>query len=324
MPNKLVRVTMHRQMLKFGPLPDSTRPQLVDTVTDKKVVEEALKHNITRIGVRLSYAENRALFAVQRILDNTGFKGNARSIPMAKGNPYKMRIKQAQPLLDVSIAEYLEAYGDRKTKTSRQKQEYSVSGRRSALAALATLADKKFLLVYTRDVYHVKNQGQVVKTDIIETVDTLITIERQDGRIKIVPSPILYDQQDTYYMILPANLYTEVVLEQQKSLVLFIEYLFYHYAWQQRNGKTSKYIFTRQMDTVAAEIGREDLIDTRQRARLRKLLNGYYEFAKALGYLNKYEIDAPGARYAKVDRLHLRAAAMNKLRKIAEAEIEDE
>lgn len=314
MPNKLVRVGLHLQMLKFGPVYDPTKPTLDDNVKDIAVISKARQRHITHIGIELSYAENRALFAVQRLLDDTAFRGNTRPVKLSHGNPYKM--KGNQPVLEVKIPEYLDAYGVKKKKSSRQKQEFSAKGRTSALAALESLAKKSFLLVYQRDVYDPKKQGRVLRSELIETVDKLFELKKANGRLTITPSPIMFDQEDTYYMILPADLYTAVVMDKQRSMLLFIEYLFYHYEKNRVGGGIKKYEFTRQMETIAEEIGLGNLISSRQWSKIRSILNEYYEFAKQKGYLIKYEIDVPGARYANVDKLQIKVSTMNTLRKV--------
>ncbi len=289
MPNKLVNVGLHLQMLKFGSTPDPTKPSLEDNVKDVSVVAKARKYHLIRIGVELSYAENRALFAVQKLLDDTAFRGNARPVKLPHDNPYKM--KGSQPVLDIKIADYLDAYGVKKKKTSRQKNEFSPQGRRSALDALESLARKSFLLVYEREVYHKTKKGEILRKELIETVDRLIVLKQADGRLVITPAPILFDQHDTYYMILPEDLYTGIVEEKQRSKVLFIEYLFYHHEKQRSSGGNKKYLITRQMETIGYAIGLGNLIETRQPKKLRSILNKYYEFARQQGYLRKYEVD---------------------------------
>jgi hypothetical protein len=322
MPNKLVNVGLHLQRLKFCALPDPTKPFLEDNVEDQSVVRKARQKNITRIGVELSYAENRALFAVQKLLDDTAFRGNARPVKMLDGNRYHLKGRNGhKPVLDVKTSDFLEAYGIHKRKTTRQKQEFSASGRRSALAALESLAQKSFLLAYTREVYDLKTQGKKTQSASIKTVDHLVEVKRQNGRLEITPSPILFDQHDNYYMILPADLYTAFIPEKRRSLVLFIEYLFYHYEMQRRSGGKKKYWLVRHMETVAYEIGLGNLIETRQRRKLRSTLNKYYEHAKRLGILKEYEVDATGARYPFVDKLHINATAMNALRKVKSEDV---
>jgi hypothetical protein len=317
MPNKLVNVGLHLQWLKFGEAEDPTKPHLGDNVKDDSVVKKARQKHITDIGVKLTYAENRALFAVQKLLDDTGFRGNARPVKLTNGNPYKMT--GSRPVLEVKISEYLDAYGVRKGKSYRHIREYSVSGRKSALAALESLAKKSFLLAYTREVYDKKKRGVKSHRALVETVDHLVAVKRLKRQpLVITPSPILFDQYDTYYMILPADLYTGVVVDKQRSLVLFIEYLFYHYEKQRAGDKTSTYLITRHIETIAHAIGLGHLITSRQRGKLRATLSRYYELAVKEGYLRKYEVDAPGAKYALVDKLYINAAKMGRLRQVQE------
>ena len=108
--------------------------------------------------------------------------------------------KGVYSVLNIKIAEYLAAYGVRKTRTARGKNEYSAQGRKSALAALESLAKKKCLLVYKREQYHESQKGRKDSTDLIEVVDNLITVKKAGGQLMIEPSPILSDQHDTYFM----------------------------------------------------------------------------------------------------------------------------
>jgi hypothetical protein len=116
-------------------------------------------------------------------------------------------------------------------------------------------------------------------------------------------------------MILPADLYSQIQ-RRQRSLLLFIEYLFYHYERQRRTGKARTYEVIRYFETLGYEIGLGNLIESRQLKQLRSTLNEYYKYAQSIGYLRRFVIDAPGARYEKVDKLYINATVMAKLRKV--------
>ena len=124
--NKQVRVSLHAEMQKFGSKPDPT----------KCSTEQS-------IGLDLSYTESRALFAVQKLLDPTIYKGNITPVEL-KDEGY--RYAGSIPQLVVTKSEYLEAYGVYKYKTTRNKLEYSGSERKTAIDALERLANNLFLL----------------------------------------------------------------------------------------------------------------------------------------------------------------------------------
>jgi hypothetical protein len=79
MNTETIRTTIHSSVLKLGHVPDPTKPQWKGRLRDSAIALMATNIGIETIGFDLSYAQDRALHAVQLLLDETGYKGNVPS-----------------------------------------------------------------------------------------------------------------------------------------------------------------------------------------------------------------------------------------------------
>ena len=77
MRSEHIRVTMHSTLQKIGRRPDPKVPALSDQLHDPDLPAEAAANHIKVIGLPLTYAQERALHAVQILLDDTDYEGNA-------------------------------------------------------------------------------------------------------------------------------------------------------------------------------------------------------------------------------------------------------
>ena len=309
MPNNLIRVGLHAELLKFGVKPDPTKPELNDRLVDPVARNTALSSGITEIGYDLSFGEARGLFAVQCLLDETDYEGNQppSRLPSCNGYQYSGDL----PRLKVSIADYLHAYGVTRKTSSRGKIEFTTGGREAALDALESLADRNFLHAYDRTVY---SGGKAVRQRV-EAVGSLVRVDQSGGELTITPSPVLVDQVDTYFAWKPVDLYTKVLDGKDQTKALFIEYLLYLFEMNRRGGEKAVYIVRRQMEVIAYALRMDALLNTRQEKRIRRKLNQLYDYAVKIGYLKGYAVDVPGAKVKKLDRLHLDSATFHAMRK---------
>jgi hypothetical protein len=247
------------------------------------LLAEAKKQGIEDVGIFLSDVENRALFAIQRLLDETEYQGTEEPIALPPGNKYRLLDKL--PVLRVKISDYLECYGVGKYTTRRQKTEFSGKGRAVALEALKSLAAKVHLIAYKRTTFARRRKTE----ERIEVLGLLIECRKVEREIEVIPAPILVDQVHDYFVLKPADLY-ELVSGADLRL---IEYLLLQVALGNET-------ISEAPETIARKIGL-DLARSEDRQRLVKS----YEKARILGFLKEYELNVPGKRVDRVDQLKL-------------------
>jgi hypothetical protein len=307
MPNKTVRCALHLEHQFHPSVPDQTRPNLEDQLENPDLAKVALGQGIDRIGVRLSYGESRALFAVQRLLDETGYRGNAKPDKLKAANPQKF--DGDLPILLIEKSDFLDAYGVTKAKTRRGKMEYSAQARRAALRSLSNLASHKFLFSYERK-FETENDSASKE---IQFIGNLLAIQEIGRNLRIVPQTILVDQIDSYYLPKPADLFINIAKGRDVSLIRFMEWLLLNYEMIRRRPGNHKYQLRRQSIVVAYAIGLEGMISRYEKKAIRERLTRYYELAKKAGYLKSYETDAAGSTVDKLDILQLNAPELAKL-----------
>lgn len=201
-------------------------------------------------------------------------------------------------------SEYLTAYGVSKRRSRRGKAEFTSGGREAAHDRVEFLAEKPRLHTYERKVF-----GNAKVSNVrIEAVVPLINLQQANGELTITPSPVLVHKIETFIVWKPADLYSQVVDEKERAKAIFIEYLLYLFEMNRRRGETAVYVVKRQMEAVTYALRMDALLDARQEKRVRDRLNKLYDYGKEIDYLKDYEVDIPGARYPKIDRLHLNNA----------------
>ena len=137
-----VKTGLHTELLKLGKR-HKERKNIFDNL-DAKVKEGKETQNIEIVGIENTKAQDKALFAIQKLLEYTDYKGNSVGQKLPIGNDFKMN-KVILPVLRITQAQYLEAYGVKKHKTSRGKKEFSGREKERAFEALYDLSNKKYL-----------------------------------------------------------------------------------------------------------------------------------------------------------------------------------
>lgn len=312
---RAVRAGLHAEMQKFGHKPDPKQPSLFDSLSDEDAIKKAKDCGVEVIGMDLTYAQNRAYFAIQRLMSETGYKGNIPGESVrSKGFKYNGHL----PLLEFTPAEYLEAYGVKKHEATRGKREFSGEARRDALRALIDLAKKQFLFVYKRTYWLKSTKGKREKqVDRIETMDTILQIirgwkaltkyedrlldegksnEATDEKLKAIaikPAPILVQDIDSYYLLKPANYLQEIKmldpfrLKYSKYFPRFIDWLVTQAELKRRRGQPL--VIEIGFKELGYKLRMDTYIKNRMWLRMRQSFNKCYRQAKELGYLLEYE-----------------------------------
>lgn len=347
--NALVRVSLHSQLQKQG---RGHQLSLMDVLQEESDIlrRESLErkiydNRIEAVGIDLTLSQEKALFAVQKLLTATEYKGTEKKTAVLDGkNPflYTGHI----PIIKFQTAEYLEAYGVTKFKSGRGKMEYSAGVRTEALSALRELADKRFLLCYTRKYWVESEKGKKQERyDVVRTITPLIQIVEgyealtksqselvtkggnspdTDERLSVIavePNPILVDQLDTYFVLKPANCYQEIQLKfgkTSKYVYRFIDFLITEAAHRERRGVQNgeEWVIQRNWHMLAQVLRMDSWLKSRQWKAIRGSLDKSYAIAKELGYLLAYESGVEG-KTKEIDRLHLNP---DKFRHVQEVE----
>lgn len=281
MSSDVIQVSMHAASLKFGSKPDPTI-----------AIQSVAK------GFPLTYAQDRALHAIQQLFDDTEYKGNEPPVKPTHGRKY--HFNETLPVLKVKTADYLVAYG-----VTKLKNIFSPGARRLAVNGLKDLAYTKYSITYKKTVKR-KTFKKVMVQDIAPLL--ALTWSPTGRNVTIIPNPVLVDQRKGYYMLKPADFF-DLVPDKDPVKVRFLEYLLFQLEGKRRKGRRKGKMDPEiriSTENLAWSLHLERLIVQRKPTELRTKLNELYEFAQGVGYLDSYAIDQPGSRNKVVDVLQLK------------------
>ena len=252
------------------------------------------------IGMSLKRNENKALFAMQKILTahapSTNHATNATEFPSR---------------LKFSLPEYYDAYGVGKRKTKRGKMEYNVRESELAIKALCSLGNKPHQLFYKR-VHWIgdKENNENRRTSFKAFIGTLINFttsfnDLKDNEVKellggkwsktkmderadidVGLSVIITDQMG-YYVLIPSNLYNDIkqiTSSTSKYIPAFIQWCIVQAELKRRNKDFGTISIHR--DKIARTLRMDYWIKTHRIEKINKTLQLCYEIAHKLGYLN--------------------------------------
>jgi len=205
------RAGLHLELQKF---PDSRR----DKRRDKQLLlfdigEPGVTQRLPATGLNLTVAEDRALSAIQKLLDKTGYEGHEQ----IEVNSEDFKYRGTLPVLKTTYTEYLEAYG-----LKRYKGSFKGAQVEQAIAALESLATVDRYIFYLR-------KRQDGKYDVIRNSCPLIRLEKLAGwkglteeessqppeekasrGFSITVSPPFVDQLYTFFVLKPVSLHADI------------------------------------------------------------------------------------------------------------------
>lgn len=283
-------------------------------------------------GLSLSLTENKALFALQKLLDKTNYKGNIDGRVATPENTF--HYSGFLPRVQFTPAEYLDAYGLKRNTSGRGYQEFNSNERSEAMKALRSLADKKFKIIYERKRWDEKKK---MVTDVIITESSLIQIvwgligldaeekkKWDEGRfsetelmdrstIAVEFSPIMVDQIDGYFILIPSSFYEDIkaqipAAKYSQYIPLFLEWLILQ-AEIQRRAKTGWKIEI-NYKKLAEKLGMGKLIRQRKNKEIRANLEECYDIAIKLGYIEKATTE--DGRYTTKEVIYLNKGMFGK------------
>ena len=323
------KCSMHLELQKFGKSPLPTKEDILFMLDskDEGLEEDIVNSQIEAIGLSFEKSQHKALFAVQKLLHETGFrsdgiyKGNKPGRHISTQNPF--HFNGYLPTLEFAIADYYKYYGVKKYKTKRGKFEYSTKGSIEAIDALRSLVDVKFLFNYIKKYYKNVKGKKEKRYDKIQVIRPLITlamgyqdlshneIEKSPAKkmtkIAIEVLPIFVDQLKEYYILKPANHYEEIKLcapSASKYAYTFIDYLTCQAELKRRANQ--KLLIKISQEEMAYKLQMNSWIMNKNWKAIRTSTKKCYEIAKKLGYLSNIEIDVPAkTKEKKIDILTL-------------------
>lgn len=311
-----IRGSMYVELQKFKDS-DKTRQLMLGETEGLE-----LEASIDTSGLDLTVSEDRALHAIQVLLDKTGYKGN---IPGETITSTAFKYQGLLPRLSVTYADYFEAYG----LEIRGDQYYLGSQAQEAIQALKSLTTTR-RMSYVRRSWPGRGRGKRAQIDVIRVTRPLITItegfqdlteeetakvveggdlpEKRQTRLVIDISPILVDQIDTFYILKPTALHREIKQllggrRISRAVSLFLEWLL------TKNTRTVKISKAR----LAERLRMDYLLEQRKPTLLETRLQEAFQVAKELEYLLDYREDLTGVLVFTLNPARCKRVASDKV-----------
>jgi hypothetical protein len=288
------RAGLYAELQKFG----SSKRDRQTTLWEAEVESSDA---VAVSGLNLSVPEDKALSAVQMLLDKTGYQGtDGRE---TRSEPFKWSGRL--PRLSITHSQYFEAYGLERARDG----QYSRHQEAEALEALWSLTTPR-AVYYERKHW---DKGRQL-SDIIRAKAPLLTLIEimaykdlpayQADQLKagqqvaskpratgllIECSPLLVDSIDSFYTLKPTTLHKEIQQHHgskkvSRAVSLFIEWLL----------TLDRPTIGPQKATLIEKLRLSKYVEDRHKERAEARLQEALSTAKALGYLLDYQDTGTG------------------------------
>lgn len=280
-----IKSSMHLELQKFG---DRARDK--EAMGQLRLFEPTVEDSIEvfTTGLVLSQSKMRALFAIQKLLHETGYRGNME--PEEGWRVTKFKYRGSLPRVAFTYTAYLESYGVEKIRG-----RYQGNMQQEALAALLSLAQDRQEIYYHRrkidgkyDV--VRWRGPIVQLEEVSGYEGLTEKELKslpksdraaDYRGYIVTfSSIFVDGLDNFFAQIPTSLYDDIRKatgggKHSQAIDLFV-------MWLLSRGNLETTI---HKSLLAERLRLSHLLDSRQWRRIEATLQECVTVALQMGYL---------------------------------------
>lgn len=294
-----IKSSMHLELQKFGDKDRDKKAMLQPQLLN--LDSEARDIRIATTGLDLTLPEMKALHAIQKLLHETGYRGNLE--PQDGRLISVFKFDKPLPRMAFTWAEYFQAYG-----LKRQGDNYNGREREDALQALRALDGKKRAILYKREGWIGEGKGRRWSKDYIQWKGPLISIEAEiigyrdlsstdersllagvdvpghSGKFVVSLSALFVDQLDSFFAQIPINLHDEIREatgggKHSSTIDLFAYWLL----------TRNKPEWTLPAMALAQELRLGPLIEERQWSRIRKILQDCLDVAMGLEFLLGYE-----------------------------------
>lgn len=332
--NPTIRISAHAEQQKFL-IPKDISPNLFPEFFDDESGKMTLEPpEAYFVGLDLSPAQERALFAVQTLFHKTGYTTDPESgRQIYKGNVPAVSVKDKDfkyigmmPRIHFTKAEFLSVYGVTQYEDKNGKMKYSGKGEKEALEALNQLIHKWCVIRYNRKSFRDPITGKPHKNGeiLVDTIQTETPLfrsitkgfagltpdeakamklpEKKLKGIILEPCPLLCDQLKEHYVLKPEKFYLDLK-NKFPNAGKGAYYLFDYIALQATAHKR------REIRMNYREMGKRICMDSyirsRQWSALRKAVTSSYEKALECGLLESFETDRPGKTGGEIDILKI-------------------
>ncbi len=334
----LIKSPVHLEALKQGHHPESLQLKFPFYKNENPA-------QVDVIGLNLDKKHRHALNAIQKLLAYTKYKGNTTGTTHNGDNSFNFT--GYLPRIKFTRAEYLEAYGVKKYKTSRGKWEFSGRDANEALGALGDLATQNHLIVSKRKRFEsghevidrIQTVSPVLKifegwnkltkkedVDLDNNFESESTNEKHAGFL-VEPCPLLVDQIETYFVLKPANMYQEIKLKvpsASKYVYAFIDLILHEAHLKKSKDKQKNWpkIIEFSRENLAYKLRLDGYIKSRNWKRIGQILSKCVQVATSLGWISKHE-ESPGKTVKILDRFFISQKKFEEISKNQHLENDD-
>ncbi|MHB8277886.1 MAG: hypothetical protein ACYDIA_09565 [Candidatus Humimicrobiaceae bacterium] len=300
------------QVLKNGVVinKDTRQLALSELFEDFSYIQKAEKGNIEYIGFNLNRSQDRAVLAIQKLLNENNYQSNAT----------EEQLQQLENIRDTALtliftpSQYYEAYEVTKYKTSRDKEEWSSGESKNALKALEDISMTKGIVAYnTLDREATKKAKQnrfkriefttslldraYIYNNLTEEETELNTNARLNKKIKYIvirPSKIFMDQiENGYFSLLPASLYADIEKlfpnDKSRQLPFLIKWIGLKVT--ENRIKTLDHKIEINLLNLAADLRMENYLRANKTGKVKSIIKDKLEKVTQYGALTRYTIE---------------------------------
>ncbi len=258
------------------------------------------------VGLKFTISQEKAVSAIQILLDKTGYQGNRPGTEVCSST---FKWAGTLPILAVTYPEYFEAYGLSRKADGR----FGTHQVEKALEALESLT-RDWSVYYVRKHWKGKGKYRREVSDIIKVTRPLIVLtkvkawkdlEREEERkvyagqevpekgrfvgMQIEVSPLWVDGIHDFYVLKPKDLHNEIQEQYgqkrpPRTISLFIQLLL----------TKNKKIYRISWDNLIGKLWLNSYVERRHKKEAIALIREAIQVSIKLGYLTSYEEEITG------------------------------
>ena len=260
--------------------------EIINEFSDNKMIFNEIKKS--NVGLDLTVLQDRAITAVQSLLDQTNYKGN---MPSSFMDSSILGVSFDLPVLNFTPSEFYKAFSLKKHKKGKYEKYYS-NECKQAITALRSLYEKKFVYYYKRESFDdgtpETSYAKYYSNLFIETLEVGNDGEEDNKRIKSITltlSPIFIDQVQKYHTAKPRGYFNEIKAispKASKFIYRFMDIVLF----QGRNNKSG--IVRLKENTLGYQLRMNKYIDNKKLSELRKIITKCLEMAENINFISSW------------------------------------